>query len=63
MSLARAIQGARRKKGLNQSQLARLVGVTRQAVSDWEKGIDPTLANLRKVARVTQTPLAELVGG
>lgn len=47
--------------GLNQSQLARLVGVSRQAVSEWEKGAEPKLGALRKVARVTKTKLAELV--
>ena len=39
--------------GLNQSQLAARLGVTRAAVSKWEKGISPGLANAAKLARLT----------
>ena len=62
--LGRRIARARRKAKLNQSQLARLIGVTRASVNGWEKrGGNPRLDNLRKIARITRTPLSELVGG
>lgn len=61
--VGRRIAAARRKMGLNQSQLARLLGVSRQAVSLWEKGTEPTIRSLRKVSRVTKTPMVDLLGG
>jgi transcriptional regulator with XRE-family HTH domain len=60
--IGRRIARVRRRMKLNQSQLALLVGVSRQAVSEWEKGAEPKASHLRKIARVTKTPLAELVG-
>lgn len=63
MRIAGNIRRARRRRKLNQSQLARLIGVTRACVSYWEGGHgEPLFKNLRKIARVTKTPLAELVG-
>lgn len=63
MTTARSIARARRRRRLTRAELAKLVGVTRQAVYDWETGKGIRLGNLKKVARVTKTPLAKLVGG
>ena len=37
-ALGEKIKELRKKKGLSQSELAELVGVTRQALSGWENG-------------------------
>ncbi len=57
-----AIRAARGTRG--QKWLAGKLGVTISAISQWETGAKtPTLANLRKLSRVTKTPLAQLFGG
>lgn len=60
--VSRNIRSARKDAGLTQEQLAKRVGVTVQAISYLELGrADPRLNTLRKIARATKTPLAELV--
>ncbi|MBX3161191.1 MAG: helix-turn-helix domain-containing protein [Deltaproteobacteria bacterium] len=64
--LGRRIAQARERAGLNQSQLAKRLKVSRQVVSAWErrrKAKTPRLRHLRAIARVTSTPIAELLGG
>ena len=39
-------KAARRMLGLNQSELARLLGVTRATVSNWERSAPPQVARL-----------------
>jgi transcriptional regulator with XRE-family HTH domain len=42
---------AREARGLNQSEAARLLGVTQPAVSQWEAGTTvPSLSRLREIA-------------
>lgn len=55
MKLCSRIQAARRLQDMTQTDLARLVGVQRSAVSHWESplGKNPTVGNLRKIAKVT----------
>lgn len=55
MKLCSRIQAARRLQDMTQTELARLVGVQRSAVSHWESplGKNPTVSNLRKIAKVT----------
>lgn len=43
---AKLFKAARRMLGLNQSELARLLGVTRATVSNWERGTVPPVARL-----------------
>lgn len=52
----------RRLSGLSQSQVARLLGVTDKAVSKWENGkAKPTTETLRKMARLYQISIEELL--
>lgn len=52
MSIADTIRAAREKLDISQSELARRVGVTKTAVSKWEKGDSaPTRKRAAKVAR------------
>ncbi|MBO68921.1 MAG: hypothetical protein CL398_11495 [Acidiferrobacteraceae bacterium] len=64
-SIAKRLSKLRTKKGLNQSQLARTVGVTRAAVSRWEQGdIDSILArNAIRVAHALGTSVEFLFTG
>lgn len=52
MSLAEKIYDCRRKQGLSQEALAEHLGVSRQAISKWERGeAEPELAKLRLLAK------------
>lgn len=58
------MKAARAKKDLTQSDLAELVGVTRQTISLIEKGqYNPTITLCRKICRVLDATLDELFGG
>lgn len=61
--IGKNIIAARTRRGLNQPQLAALVGVTRGGVGNWERGQPPRVDHLVKVARVTKTPIARLLAG
>lgn len=53
MSIADTIRTAREQKGLSQAEVSRLVGVSKTAVSKWEKGESaPTRKRASKVAKV-----------
>ena len=64
-SAARRLKKLRSKAGLNQSQLARAVNVTRAAASRWEQGdIDSILArNAIRVAHTLDTSVEYLFTG
>ena len=52
------ITRARKEAGLTQQQLAAVLGVSRPAVAQWEKGrTSPSAENLRNVATATSKPL------
>lgn len=55
MTLRSRVRAARRLHDMTQTELARLVGVQRSAVSHWEApvGKSPTVGNLRKIAKIT----------
>ncbi|AZP73470.1 XRE family transcriptional regulator [Pseudomonas poae] len=57
---ASIITEAREKQGLNQSELARMLGVTPQAVQAWESGRSlPRPKKLVEIARALKIPLAQ----
>lgn len=63
MSLADRIRQAREAAGLNQSDLARRLGVKPQSVNQWERGkTRPGMRRLEKIASVLGVSAAELVG-
>jgi transcriptional regulator with XRE-family HTH domain len=58
MDIAKIIREGREKLNLNQSQLAELVGVSPQAVQQWESGAtQPRGKRLNKIAQVLKLPL------
>ena len=52
----------RRRKGLTQGQLAKLLSVTPQAVSKWEKGSYPDSELLPELAKILGVSLDVLFG-
>lgn len=48
---------------MSQAELGDVLGVTRAAVQQWEKGVNtPTLSNLTELARFFDISLADLMG-
>lgn len=64
MELKEKLVELRRQKGLTQDEVARELGITRQAVSKWERGvIAPATVNLVALGRLYGVPLDEIVNG
>ena len=64
MSLGERITELRKAAGMNQSDLARVMDVTRQAVSKWETGqSSPDAANLIRLAELLDTDIEYLTTG
>lgn len=56
------IKEFRRKRGLTQKQLADLLGVSQNAVYNWENGKrQPKLDTLRKISQALGVPVTELI--
>ena len=57
------IKYAREQLGLTQAEFGKLVGVSKQAVCDWEKGRrTPRPANLKTIAKNTGLSIDYLLG-
>lgn len=64
MSDGENIRNIRKRKGLTQEELGRLLGVGKSAVSRWESGErDVTLGTIRSIASALGVPLEWLVEG
>ena len=62
MEIAERLQKLRRKAGYSQEQTAELLGISRQAVSKWEKGLsEPSTSNLIVLAKVFGVSVEELL--
>lgn len=63
MSIGQTIKLYRREKGLTQSELAELIGVSMQAVSKWETNAGmPDIAQIVPLARVLEISTDKLLG-
>lgn len=63
MGLEQRLREGRLARGLSQEQVARELGVTRQAVTKWENGASlPSSANLLRLSALLEIPLEELAG-
>ena len=61
-SLAQAIKNHREAKGYTQEFVAEKLGVSRQAVSKWEKGTtEPSTSNLFALAKLFDMPIEEFM--
>jgi transcriptional regulator with XRE-family HTH domain len=55
--IGQAIAESRRARGMTQEDLRIRVGNSKNAVSNWERGVSaPTVQNLRELCRVLQVP-------
>lgn len=64
MSIGERISDLRKSKNISQEQLARYLGVSRQAVSKWENDLSsPDTLNLIKLADLLDTEVAYLATG
>lgn len=64
MEIAQRLAEMRREKGFSQEELANLLGLSRQAVSKWERGESaPDMANLIALADLYEVTLDELIRG
>lgn len=62
-SFSESVSLFRKRKGLNQEDLATLLGVSRATISDYERGrSEPDLATLRKIAEVFGVTVDEILG-
>ena len=53
----------RLEKSLSQMQVAKLIGVSQQCISEWENSkIEPTLTSLWRLADVFDISIDELIG-
>ena len=63
IELANRLAELRKQKGLSQEELADRLGVSRQAISKWERGeASPDTDNLIELAKIYDISLDELVG-
>jgi transcriptional regulator with XRE-family HTH domain len=61
--IGQAIATVRRARGMTQEDLRLGVGNSKNAVSNWERGVSvPTLQNLRELCRVLRVPPERLMG-
>lgn len=57
------LRTARKRRGLNQSQFAALIGVTRAAVNYWESGRrEPNMHSICKVSSALKVPVTFFYG-
>lgn len=62
LTFSKNLKILRKEKNLNQQQLALLVGVSQQCISEWENGkIEPTLSYLWKLADIFEISVDELI--
>ena len=60
--ISKNIKRIRTAKGINQTELAEKIGVPRQTVSSWEKGVSfPNIEMLEKMSTVFDLPIDELL--
>lgn len=63
MTFGERLKELRREKGLNQIELAKLIGVGKSIISLWEKNeCEPTLSKLIALAHFFEVPIDFLAG-
>ena len=60
--LLEEIRQSRKEKGLSQEQLAKISGLSRSSIINFENGYrDPRVKDLRKIARALGVPIEQLI--
>ena len=64
MALGENISAERKRQGFSQDDIAVLIGVSRQAVYKWEKGLSsPSTENMIKLAEILKVSVEKLSDG
>ena len=64
MQVGKQIQHYRKEKNLSQDELAEIIFVSRQSISNWERGVTyPDIQNLLLLSKVFEVSLDKLVKG
>ncbi|WP_430736352.1 helix-turn-helix transcriptional regulator [Microbacterium esteraromaticum] len=64
VTVAGRLKVSRFAVGLDQSQMAALLGVSRTTVSSWERGMtEPNVSQFIGWARITKQPVDQLIDG
>ena len=62
-SVGRKISVLRKKRGITQMELANRLGLSFQAVSNWERGVAmPDIGNLKLLAQILETTIDDILG-
>ena len=62
MSLGKKLAEARENKGYSQNEIAEILHVSRQTVSNWERDItEPDTGLLNRISKICDAPLDELI--
>ncbi len=62
--LLEEIRHSRKEKGLTQLQLAKISGLSRSSIINFENGYrDPRVKDLRKIAKALDIPIEQLLSG
>ena len=60
---AQRIKTLRKQAGLSQQELADNIGVLRETISNWERGVSRTnVENIERIATFFQVPVSDLLG-
>ncbi|WNO83030.1 helix-turn-helix transcriptional regulator [Streptococcus suis] len=60
---AQRIKTLRKQAGLSQQELADKIGVLRETISNWERGVSRTnVENIERIATFFQVPVSDLLG-
>ncbi|MEG2003906.1 MAG: helix-turn-helix transcriptional regulator, partial [Clostridia bacterium] len=63
VEIGHKISVLRRRAAMTQMELANKLGISYQAVSNWERGVSmPDISNLKEVANLLNTSVDELIG-
>ncbi|MEG0526893.1 MAG: helix-turn-helix transcriptional regulator [Longicatena sp.] len=64
VEIGKQIQYYRKKESMTQGELAKQLHVTRQAISNWERGLsEPDLSSIQDIAKIFHLPIQTLVEG
>lgn len=62
MQISQNIRAARDSAKLTQVELAEMLGVGRSTYAEWERGTEPDINTLTKIAELTKTTLFDILG-
>ena len=61
METGKAIRKMREKFGISQSKLSEMTGIPQTTISGWERGIEPKIKEIKKIAAALNCSYQELL--